>query len=355
MAHALHRLACFQAWLAAALAFGAQTAAAEPPRLVLPIDCAVGETCWIMAYVDHDPGDGVRDYACGIATYNEPPVNRHQGTDIALRDLGVMREGIFVRAAAAGKVLGRRDGVVDRSVRILGPESVAGRECGNGVRLDHGDGWTTQYCHLREGSVTVKAGDEVNAGAILGLVGLSGMTEHPHLHFQLEHQGRIVDPFTGPERKDQERKDQDSKDQCGAGGGGLWDATAAALMPYRPTALYNAGFAAGPPDIEAIRDGQRPPAVLKPDTPALVLWADLFNVRAGDTISFRIRDPGGDAVFEHTATVPENQVRRFVYGGLKRGAAGWAFGRYSGEVRVRRGSGPNGREEIATATTVSIQ
>lgn len=345
MTHGPRQRGCFLAGVVAALVLGTRMAAAEAPRLTLPIDCTVGETCWIMAYVDHDPGDGVRDYACGIATYNEPPVNRHQGTDIALRDLGVMREGIFVRASAPGKVLGRRDGVVDRNVRILGPASVAGRECGNGVRLDHGDGWTTQYCHLREGSVTVKRGDEVNAGAILGLVGLSGMTEHPHLHFQLEHNGSVVDPFTGPERKE----------RCGAGGGGLWEATAAASMPYRPTALYNAGFAAGPPDIDAIRDGQRAPATLKADIPALVLWADIFNVRTGDAILFLIRNPEGATVFEHTAKVPENEVRRFVYGGLKRGAAGWALGRYSGEVRLRRGAGPNGREEIVTATTVNIQ
>ena len=345
MTHCPHRLAHSLAFVMAALALGAGAAWAAPPRLVLPIDCAVGESCWIMAYVDHDPGDGVRDYACGIATYNEPPVNRHQGTDIALRDLGVMREGVGVRAAAAGKVLGRRDGVVDRNVRILGRESVAGRECGNGVRLDHGDGWTTQYCHLREGSVTVKAGDTVEAGAMLGLVGLSGMTEHPHLHFQLEHKGSIVDPFTGPER---------SQD-CGAGDGGLWQPTVAAALPYRPTALYNAGFAAGPPDIDAIRDGRAPLATLKADIPALVLWADIFNVRTGDAIAFLIRDPAGAPVFEHTNTVAENQVRRFVYGGVKRRPGGWAPGRYSGEVRVRRAQGPNGREEITSATTVTIE
>jgi hypothetical protein len=320
-------------------------AAAEPPRLILPIDCTVGETCWIMAYVDHDPGDGVRDYACGIATYNEPPVNRHQGTDIALRDLDVMRTGVIVRAAAAGKVLGRRDGVADRNVRTLGLESVAGRECGNGARIDHGDGWTTQYCHLREGSVTVKAGDVVEAGAMLGLVGLSGMTEHPHLHFQLEHRGSIVDPFTGPERRQ----------ECGAGDGGLWQPAVAAALPYRPTALYNAGFAAGRPDIDAIRDGRTPPATLKTDIPALVLWVDMFNVRTGDAIAFLIRNPEGATVFEHTAKVPGNQVRRFVYAGLNRGAGGWMLGRYAGEIRVRRAEGPNGREEIVTATTVTIQ
>lgn len=345
MSNARRNLTRYAAAAVAVLGVTAGAALAAAPGLILPVDCTVGEDCWIMAYVDHDLSDGVRDYACGNATYNEPPVNRHQGTDFALRDYGVMRQGVAVRAAAAGKVLGRRDGVADRSVRLLGRESVAGRECGNGVRLDHGDGWTTQYCHLREGSITVKAGERVEAGAVLGLVGLSGMTEHPHLHFQLEHQGSIVDPFTGPERTQ----------ACAAGDGGLWQAAVAASLPYRPTALYNAGFAAGSPDIDAIRDGRAPPPTLTRDAAAVVLWADIYNVRLGDEIHFLIRDPAGATLFEHTASVPQNQVRRFVYGGVKRSPGGWLAGRYTGEIRLERTEGPNGRESIATSTAVTME
>src|SRR6056297_3535043 len=44
----------------------ATTAAADAPRLALPIDCILGQTCYIEDYVDTDPGPGQRDYMCGL-------------------------------------------------------------------------------------------------------------------------------------------------------------------------------------------------------------------------------------------------------------------------------------------------
>ena len=41
---------------------------------------------------------------------------------------------------------------------------------GNGVVIDHGGGWISQYSHLRSGSVRVHPGDRVSAGQPLGLV-----------------------------------------------------------------------------------------------------------------------------------------------------------------------------------------
>ena len=65
--------------------------------------------------------------------------------------------------------------------------------------IEHGEGWTTQYCHMRQGSVRVRKGDRVAAGAPLGFVGLSGGSEFPHLHIVARHDDRVVDPFTGSE------------------------------------------------------------------------------------------------------------------------------------------------------------
>jgi D-3-phosphoglycerate dehydrogenase len=48
---------------------------------------------------------------------------------------------------------------------------IAGRECGNGVVIAHEDGWETQYCHMRRGSVAVQPGERVARGQTLGLVG----------------------------------------------------------------------------------------------------------------------------------------------------------------------------------------
>jgi murein DD-endopeptidase MepM/ murein hydrolase activator NlpD len=143
-------------------------------ELALPLDCAPGRDCWVVNYVDTDPGATARDYRCGHMTYGG-----HNGTDFAVRDLKAMADGVRVLAAAAGVVRATRDGEPDENVRTRGGDAIEGRECGNGVRIEHAGGWSTQYCHLRAGSVSVKRGDTVAAGAPLGLLGLSGKTEFP--------------------------------------------------------------------------------------------------------------------------------------------------------------------------------
>ncbi|MGY1693472.1 MULTISPECIES: M23 family metallopeptidase [unclassified Geodermatophilus] len=56
---------------------------------------------------------------------------------------------------------------------------------GNHVVLDLGDGHHAFYAHLQAGSVTVEPGDRVRRGEVLGLLGNSGNTSAPHLHFHL--------------------------------------------------------------------------------------------------------------------------------------------------------------------------
>src|SRR5918995_6214456 len=174
------------------LVLATQAAAQSFEGLALPLDCAPGADCWVLRYVDHDPGPGVRDYMCGGQSGDG-----HKGTDIAIRDLAAMAAGVEVRAAAAGVVDALRDGMADTSVDEVGRAAVGGKECGNGIRLAHGDGWTTWYCHLRRGSLMVRQGDRVAAGQPLALVGLSGDTSFPHLHFDVRLGERVVDPFVG--------------------------------------------------------------------------------------------------------------------------------------------------------------
>ena len=109
------------AFLIALLLAGAARAQ-MPTDLALPLDCEPGASCWVVRYVDHDPGPGAIDYACGPVTGDG-----HKGTDFALRDLRVMAEGVEVRAAAGGVVDALRDGVPDISVDEGGSEAIAGR------------------------------------------------------------------------------------------------------------------------------------------------------------------------------------------------------------------------------------
>ncbi len=107
----------------------------------------------------------------------------------------MIAEGVDVIAAAAGKVAGIRDGIPDVRYGPDNADSVKGRECGKGVVLRHDDGWETQYCHLREGSVTVERGQQVMAGDILGEVGMSGRAQFPHVHLSVRRDGKVIDPF----------------------------------------------------------------------------------------------------------------------------------------------------------------
>ncbi len=207
-------------------------------ELQLPIACEVGHSCTIQNYVDRDPGSGVQDHTCGTNTYDQ-----HNGTDFRVPTLAAQRAGVSVLAAADGRVLRARDGVEDVSVREKGRASVEGAECGNGVVIDHGAGWETQYCHMAKGSLKARPGDQVKAGEPIGSVGLSGLTEYPHLHFTVRSNGRVVDPFAI------------NAMTCGSGQS-LWTPSVQASLTYRTRVVLNAGFAAGPVTNEMIEAGQ---------------------------------------------------------------------------------------------------
>ena len=106
-------------------------------------------------YVDLDPGPGFKDYMCGTRLGEDG----HSGTDFAIPSLAAMRAGVPVLAAADGRVRNIRDGMEDVSVAVIGQAAIEGRNCGNGLAIQHGDGWETQYCHLRKGSVAVQPGE----------------------------------------------------------------------------------------------------------------------------------------------------------------------------------------------------
>ncbi len=80
-----------------------------------------------------------------------------------------------VLASASGRVVRMRDGVPDGAFGKSAREAVRDIECGNGVVIEHPGGWETQYCHMANGSLAVKPGDDVAQGRRLGRIGLSGL------------------------------------------------------------------------------------------------------------------------------------------------------------------------------------
>jgi peptidase M23-like protein len=165
------------------------------PKLEFPVECIEGEDCWVVNYVDVAPEtNSVKDFNCGLRSYDD-----HKGTDIAIRDRQTMEYGVDVLAAADGTVLRIRDGVEDTilsrdQLYIIKKEN---KSCGNGVFIEHGDGWQTIYCHLKKNSTVVKPNQTVKAGQKLGQVGHSGYVEFPHLHIGVMHNESLIDPYTG--------------------------------------------------------------------------------------------------------------------------------------------------------------
>lgn len=109
-------------------------------------------------------------------------------------------------AVAAGEVVHVTDGLEDQVPGRLPGTSLALEEVdGNSVVLSIGDGLYALYAHLQKGSVAVKKGDRVTRGQVLGLVGNTGNSSAPHLHFHvmdgpspLASNGRpyVLDSFT---------------------------------------------------------------------------------------------------------------------------------------------------------------
>lgn len=95
-------------------------------------------------------------------------------------------DGLDLAASGGTPVRAAGDGVV----------VFAGYRAGYGrtVEISHGYGYRSSYCHLSR--ALVKTGDHIKKGQILGLVGSSGRSTGPHLHFMIEKDGVLVDPLS---------------------------------------------------------------------------------------------------------------------------------------------------------------
>lgn len=265
-------------------------------RLIPPIDCELGEECFTLLYVDRDPSDAAKDFTCGRQTYDT-----HKGTDFAIPDERAMERGVAVVASADGTVLRLRDGEADR--RLVTADDIAaveatGRECGNGVIIDHGDGWETQYCHLKQGSIVVEPGQEVQQGEPLGLVGLSGKTTFPHVHLTVRYEGEVVDPFVGVTQtlgcKVTERRP-------------LWETP----RDYRGTGVIRAGFAAEDLSLDRLWKGDFSESTLSRDIPLIYFWVHGYGILEGDVEHFRLLDPEGNVITDYEQPADASNLNWF--------------------------------------------
>ncbi|SHH49530.1 M23 family metallopeptidase [Marivita hallyeonensis] len=267
----------------------------------------------IEDYPDVDPSEGVSDYRCGLKSRDG-----HSGTDIALLSFEQMVQGVPVIAAAPGRVQATRDMLPDQPY-VPGTE-LNGQECGNAVRIDHGNGYQSVYCHMKLGSILVSAGQRVLAGQMLGEVGLSGLTNYPHLHLTITQGNSIVDPFAPTQ-----------ENACSEPLETLWLDT-----PYYSDAgIFTAAVSNQVPELEEVQTGSARVTTLT-GTDAMVLYGHVFHANAGDKVEFLMTGPDGP-VFDHTARIDADQAQLFRAFGRRAPDGGWDAGKYRGYVRLIRG------------------
>ncbi len=286
------------------------------PSLSIPINCHLGKDCFIMHYVDLDPTEAAVDFSCGRQTYDG-----HKGTDFGIANLQVMARDVPVLAAASGLVLRTRDGIPDRLINDLNEKQlVAEKECGNGVVIDHGNGWETQYCHLRQGSIAVKPNTKVEQGTVLGMVGASGLTSFPHLHLSVRQNGVIIDPFVGTK----------ATKNCNQNLNPLWSQP----LNYVPTGSIDGGFASKPPTQTELWSGKYKDNQLAADIPALIFWVHTYGVLQGDVQKWQLIAPDGTVAIEQENTLDRSFRSWLGYVGKRNIVPGL----WQGEYQLWRGS-----------------
>ncbi|MBX7250906.1 MAG: peptidoglycan DD-metalloendopeptidase family protein [Candidatus Promineofilum sp.] len=245
----------------------------------------------VTGYVDHDPAypGHVRDYSCGARSYDSSSGYNHQGTDYFLWPFpwNKMAAGdIRVVAVADGVIVGRHEGYPDQSCSPNGNRW-------NAVYVRHADGSIAWYGHLKLGSVTTKpVGAAVVRGEVLGLVGSSGNSSGPHLHFEMYNGGALLDPYAG---------------SCNALDGGWWEMQ----RPYYDAAINKLTTGTAPVERSAC------PAPDIPHEAALFQPGDrvTFTAYYRDQLDslpsiYRILTPNG-AVFAqwtHSSTRPHSAL-----------------------------------------------
>jgi hypothetical protein len=167
--------------------------AGQPGQLTFfPMGGRLYHDVYTNNYVDLDPTTGLLDWDCSNHTYDG-----HTGNDTVLRSFDEQAVGVPVYAAIDGIVVWSADGYFDMNTEVV--ENCQNEA--NAIIIDHGGDLFGYYWHHRNGSVEVVAGDTVVAGEQIALIGSSGCSTAPHLHFELRDEaawgGSVIEPSTG--------------------------------------------------------------------------------------------------------------------------------------------------------------
>ncbi len=221
-------------------------------------------------FVDMDPSAAIQDWDCTSRTYNG-----HTGHDCELRSFAEKIIGVPVFAIKPGTVLARDDGHPDMNT------NPAPTDPANYVIIGHGGGHRTLYWHLANGSVSVQVNDVVAAGQQIGLAASSGFSNWPHLHFEVQRNGVVNEPYTGT---------------CNPGTSG-WANQTPIFRVFRPRDF--AFIRTVPPNYSAFRWASTGQVALSDAFNRF--WLTMYNLPAASNFRVRYYRPSGTLEFDSGA------------------------------------------------------
>ncbi len=247
-----------------------------PSKFLLPIGRTANQDWAINNYADVDPRSGqAADYRGGTFQYDG-----HDAIDAGPWGFDKADAGIPIYAAADGTVTQVDDGHFDR-------ETTATGNPGNFVRIAHGNGWDTVYIHFAANTITVKVGDSVRAGQVIGLMGSSGNSTGPHLHYTALYKNLPVEVGYSPNDYWQ--------NPLPYGGDVTQFAFDAGVTPFDPWSdMYESV-----PHISSYPTSQ---------TGLLYSWVQTYSLNPGDLLAWRWIRPNG-SVLDTTSFNPTGNDR----------------------------------------------
>lgn len=235
-------------------------------KFTMPLKGSNSIDFFICRYVDHDLGEGEFDAFCGTETYDG-----HRGTDFLIRSFKTMDSGVYVYAAANGRVFETDDGHYDRMKNLQKSSHP------NYIAIIHKNRLCTYYYHLMKNSLLVKVGDSVKAGQPIAKVGSSGYSTGPHLHFEVhDSNNKVIDPFIG---------------NCSSEKMPLWSSQ----PPYDTSIfLIESGFIPYVPNIDSLKERHMVSDTfyINKDT-TVCFWVLVHGLQKGDTIKTEWLGPSG--------------------------------------------------------------
>ncbi len=264
----------------------------------------------ISNYVDQDITTAIQDYNCGSRTYDG-----HNGIDMFTWPFAwqkVTNSEVEILAAIAGTIIGKVDGFDDQHCSCVNYDW-------NAVYIQHSDGTVAWYGHMKKGTTTSKSiGQTVSQGEKLGIVGSSGCSSAPHLHFEVYQnttyqRSNLVEPFGGT---------------CNtlSNGNTSWWAT---TQNYRVPTLNKISTHYGAPVLGCPTENEDPKIQTRFLPGSTVYFAAYFrDLLQGHTISWKVYSPSNTLFLDVSNTNAQdyNAAYYYYYNTLPLGNIGtWRF------------------------------